>query len=109
MSGVFNHAALPGQMHITRLVHSSMCQALRVRQLGGHPRKMAIPLKTVMLALKSGPFHCPQNESSQATSGLGLDTPALRFGSKQSLKPAMSNPNGLLSQKLCHYLDQGRT
>jgi len=21
----------------------------------------------------------------------------------------MSNPNGLLSQKLCHYLDQGRT
>jgi len=23
--------------------------------------------------------------------------------------PCMSNPNGLLSQKLCHYLDQGRT
>ena len=23
--------------------------------------------------------------------------------------PAMSNPNGLLSQKVCHYLDQGRT
>jgi len=23
--------------------------------------------------------------------------------------PAMSNRNGLLSQKLCHYLDQGRT
>jgi len=21
----------------------------------------------------------------------------------------MSDPNGLLSQKLCHYLDQGRT
>ena len=21
----------------------------------------------------------------------------------------MSNPNGFLSQKLCHYLDQGRT
>jgi len=21
----------------------------------------------------------------------------------------MSNPNGLLSQKLCHYLNQGRT
>jgi len=21
----------------------------------------------------------------------------------------MSNPNGLLSQKVCHYLDQGRT
>jgi len=25
------------------------------------------------------------------------------------VNPAMSNPNGLLSQKLCHYLDQGRT
>jgi len=24
-------------------------------------------------------------------------------------KPAMSNPNGLLSQELCHYLNQGRT
>jgi len=24
-------------------------------------------------------------------------------------RPAMSNPNGLLSQKLCHYLKQGRT
>ena len=24
-------------------------------------------------------------------------------------KSAMSNPNGFLSQKLCHYLDQGRT
>jgi len=24
-------------------------------------------------------------------------------------RAAMSNPNGLLSQKLCHYLDQGRT
>jgi len=24
-------------------------------------------------------------------------------------KPAMSNPNGLLSQKVCHYLGQGRT
>jgi len=24
-------------------------------------------------------------------------------------RPAMSNKNGLLSQKLCHYLDQGRT
>jgi len=24
-------------------------------------------------------------------------------------KAAMSNPNGLLSQKFCHYLDQGRT
>jgi len=23
--------------------------------------------------------------------------------------PAMSNPNGLLTQKLCHYLNQGRT
>jgi len=23
--------------------------------------------------------------------------------------PAMSNPNGSLSQNLCHYLDQGRT
>jgi len=25
------------------------------------------------------------------------------------LKPAMSNPNGLLSQKLSHYLHQGHT
>jgi len=25
------------------------------------------------------------------------------------LKPAMTNPNGLLGQKLCHYLNQGRT
>jgi len=24
-------------------------------------------------------------------------------------KAAMSNPNGLLSQKVCHYLDQRRT
>jgi len=24
-------------------------------------------------------------------------------------KPAMSNPNGLLSHKLCHYLNQDRT
>jgi len=24
-------------------------------------------------------------------------------------RTAMSNPNGLQSQKLCHYLDQGRT
>jgi len=24
-------------------------------------------------------------------------------------RAAMSNPNGLLSQKLCRYLDQGRT
>jgi len=24
-------------------------------------------------------------------------------------RPAMSNPNGLLSQNVCHYLDQGRT
>ena len=24
-------------------------------------------------------------------------------------RPALSNPNGLLSQKLCHYLNQGRT
>jgi len=23
--------------------------------------------------------------------------------------PPMSNPNGLLSQKVCHYLDQGGT
>jgi len=23
-------------------------------------------------------------------------------------KPAMSNPNGLLSKKLCHYLNQSR-
>jgi len=26
-----------------------------------------------------------------------------------SPRTAMSNPNGSLSQKLCHYLDQGRT
>jgi len=26
-----------------------------------------------------------------------------------SSNSAMSNPNGLLSQKLCHYLNQGRT
>jgi len=25
------------------------------------------------------------------------------------LKQPMSNPNGLLSQRLCHYLDQGHT
>jgi len=24
-------------------------------------------------------------------------------------RAAMSNPNGLVSQKLCHYLNQGRT
>jgi len=24
-------------------------------------------------------------------------------------KPAMSNPNGLLSQKFCHYLNKGNT
>jgi len=24
-------------------------------------------------------------------------------------KAAMSNPNGLLSQNVCHYLEQGRT
>jgi len=24
-------------------------------------------------------------------------------------RSAMSNPNGLLSQKVCHYIDQGRT
>ena len=24
-------------------------------------------------------------------------------------RPAMSNPNGLLSQNVCHYLDQGGT
>jgi len=27
----------------------------------------------------------------------------------QTPRPSMSNPNGSLSQKLCHYLDQGRT
>jgi len=26
-----------------------------------------------------------------------------------SPKPAVPNPNGLLSQKLCHYLNKGRT
>jgi len=31
-----------------------------------------------------------------------------KFGNHCS-SPAMSNPNGLLSQKVCHYLDQGRT
>jgi len=38
-----------------------MCQALRVRQLAGHPRKIGNTL------LKSGPFPGPQNFSSQAT------------------------------------------
>jgi len=28
---------------------------------------------------------------------------------KCSFKAAMSNPKGLLSQTLCHYLNQGRT
>jgi len=28
---------------------------------------------------------------------------------KNSFKSAMSNPNGLLSQKVCQHLDQGRT
>jgi len=27
----------------------------------------------------------------------------------QGSGPAMSNPNDLLSQKVCHYLNQGRT
>ena len=37
--------------------------------------------------------------------------PKLLATSKRSrpFKPAASNPNGLLSQKLCHYVDQGRT
>jgi len=26
----------------------------------------------------------------------------------EDCKPAMSNPNGLLSQNVCHYLDKGR-
>ena len=30
-------------------------------------------------------------------------------GKITNVKPAMSNPNGLLSQKVCDYLDQGRT
>jgi len=39
---VCNHAALPGQMRITRLVHghSCECQALRVRQLTGLSQTM---------------------------------------------------------------------
>jgi len=36
-------------------------------------------------------------------------TLANALGSSISSKPAMSNPNGLLSQTLCHCLDQGRT
>jgi len=31
------------------------------------------------------------------------------FRKKKTPQPAMSNPNGLLSQKFCHYLNQGRT
>jgi len=27
----------------------------------------------------------------------------------EAFKPAMSNRNALLGQKLCHYLDEGRT
>jgi len=30
-------------------------------------------------------------------------------GFPQELKTTMSKPNGLLSQKLCHYLKQGHT
>jgi len=29
--------------------------------------------------------------------------------SQQAIRTAISNPNGLLSQKLCHYLDRGHT
>jgi len=32
-----------------------------------------------------------------------------KIGNGCSVSTAMSNPNGLLSQKLCHYLDQART
>jgi len=38
-------------------------------------------------------------------SGLGTTRTNKAFTSR----PAMSNPNGLLSQKLCHCLNQGRT
>ena len=40
---VCNHAALPGQMHMTRLVHSYVCQALRVWQRADHLRKIGNP------------------------------------------------------------------
>jgi len=47
----------------------------------------------------------------------GLYTPFLschfpsntKYSVVKSSRPAMSNPNGLLSQKVCHYLNQGRT
>jgi len=43
--------------------HSCMCQALRGRQLAGHPRKIGNTL------LKSGPFPGPQTFSSRVTFG----------------------------------------
>jgi len=62
---VFNHAALPGQMHITRRVHSCMCQALQVRQLASQPQKIGSSCTTATLATKSWPFCRPKTSAPQ--------------------------------------------
>jgi len=40
---------------------------------------------------------------------IALHINANRYEASQSFRPAISNPNGPLSQKVCHYLHQGRT
>jgi len=49
--------------------------------------------------------HCLQYMNCKLNRNSDPEPPNL----KPDPKPAMSNPNGLLSQKLCHCLHQGRT
>ena len=62
---VCNHATLPGQMHMTRLVHGPQLHMSNSasKQLTGHPKK------TDNTLLKYGYFRGPQNFVSQATFG----------------------------------------
>jgi len=49
-------------------------------------------------------MHCCQHSAFFAT-----NTPSEGAQMRGTTRPAMFNPNGLLSQKSCHYLNQGRT
>jgi len=77
-AGVCSHAALPGQMRITRWFtgHKCMCQALRVRQLVGYPQKLALSFKNRNACFKIWTF--PRATKHQL-GGHGLHTPGVQF------------------------------
>jgi len=56
-----------------------MCEALRIRQLAGHPWEIENTFS------KSGPFHGPQTYSFRPLLARGLHIPSVRFDLRESV------------------------